>query len=114
MQKEQEQTGGGTSAATGQQYQRAKADAVVVQRAIVTLAQIMEACVDAGGRALSREEGPLLERALVALLRAQKKAKGDARLRTLEMIARSESVEVRSALRSLLEKEKDPTVKGKV
>jgi hypothetical protein len=85
-----------------------------VQRAVVSLAQIMEACVDAGGRALSREEGLLLERALVALLRAQKKAKGDARLRTLEMIARAESAEVLAALRGLLEKEKDPTVKGKV
>ena len=114
MQKEQEQSGGGMSQGTMQQYNRAKSEAVVVQRAVVSLAQIMEACVDAGGRALSREEGLLLERALVALLRAQKKAKGDARLRTLEMIARAESAEVRAALRGLLEKEKDPTVKGKV
>jgi hypothetical protein len=114
MQKEQEQSGGGMSQGTMQQYNRAKGEAVVVQRAVVSLAQIMEACVDAGGQALSREEGPLLERALVALLRAQKKAKGDARLRTLEMIARAEGTEVRAALRGLLEKEKDPTVKGKV
>jgi hypothetical protein len=47
-------------------------------------------------------------------LRAQKKAKGDARLRSLEMVARAESAAVRPALRGLLEKEKDPTVKGKV
>jgi hypothetical protein len=114
MQKEQEQNDGGMSQGTMQQYNRAKGEAVVVQRAVVSLAQIMEACVDAGGRALSREEGLLLERALVALLRAQKKAKGDARLRTLEMIAKAESAEVRAALRGLLEKEKDPTVKGKV
>jgi len=114
MQKEQEQNDGRGSAATMQQYERAKAEAVTVQRAVVELARIMEACVDAGGRALLREEGPLLERALSALLKAQKKAKGDARLRTLEMIASSGSPQVREALRSLLEKEKEPVVKGKV
>jgi hypothetical protein len=114
MQKEQEQNDGRGSVATMQQYDRAKAEAVTVQRAVVELARVMEACVDAGGRALLREEGPLLERALSALLKAQKKAKGDARLRTLEMIASSGSPQVRSALRSLLEKEKEPVVKGKV
>ncbi|MCH2105461.1 MAG: HEAT repeat domain-containing protein [Planctomycetes bacterium] len=114
MQKEQEQNDGRGSAATMQQYERAKAEAVSVQRAVVELARVMEACVDAGGRALKREEGPLLERALSALLKAQKKAKGDARLRTLEMIASSGSAEVVAALRSLLEKEKEPVVKGKV
>jgi len=114
MQKEQEQNEGRGSQATMQQYQRALADAVKVQRDVVALARVMEACVDAGGRALTREEGPLLERALAALLRAQKKAKGDARLRTLEMVASSASPLVRDALRSLLEKEKEPTVKGKV
>ena len=114
MQKEQEQNDGRGSAATMQQYERAKAEAVSVQRAVVGLARVMEACVDAGGRALSREEGPLLERALSALLKAQKKAKGDSRLRTLEMIASSGSAEVVAALRGLLEKEKEPVVKGKV
>lgn len=114
LQKEQEQNSGASSQATMQQYNRAKAEAVKVQREVVELARIMEACVDAGGQALERAEGLLLERALVALLRAQKKAKGDARLRTLEMIARAESPEVRSALRALLEKEKDATVKGKL
>ncbi len=114
MQKEQEQNDGRGSPGTAQQYERVKAEAVRVQRAVVGLARIMEACVDAGGRALSREEGALLERALSALLKAQKKAKGDARLRTLEMIASSGSPLVRAALRSLLEKEKEPVVKGKV
>jgi len=114
MQKEQEQTGGRTASATMQQYNRTKAEAAGVQRDVVGLARIMEACVDAGGRALTREEGPLLERALAALLRSQKKAKGDARLRTLEMVARAEVPSVREALRSLLEKEKEPTVKGKL
>ncbi len=114
MQKEQEQNEGRGFASTMEQYERAKVEAVKVQRAVVSLARIMEACVDAGGRALTREEGALLERALAALLRAQKKAKGDARLRTLEMVASAGSLEVRTALRSLLEKEKEPTVKGKV
>lgn len=106
-QKEQDQSGGRHSPATEEQYSRAKKGAAEAQRAISMYGYLADACAEAGGKALSREESALLEKSLQKLLRAQAKAGDGARQRSLRLIGYATDERARAALRELLDTETD-------
>jgi hypothetical protein len=95
-----------------EQYNRAKKEAAAMQKAITSLAHLGDAASEAGGVALTREEGAVLDKSIQTLLRAQRKAKHGARRRTLAMLgsARIESVQAR--LLELLEAEKEAAARA--
>ncbi|MCB9913784.1 MAG: VWA domain-containing protein [Planctomycetes bacterium] len=105
MQEENVQTGGRSS--MGPQYDAAKKEAADVQAAVTKLAHICDAASEAGGVALAREEGELLDKSVKKLLAAQKKAKDGARRRTLNMLGKSGVPSVLAELRTLAAAEKE-------
>lgn len=114
MQKEQEQLEGKMSLALKEQYERATQEASDLQRRVSLLAFLSDAAVEAGGRALAREDGGILAKSLQTLLRAQKKAEDGARRRTLRMLARSGHERATAELRALLALEQEAAARAAV
>lgn len=110
MQEEQVQLGGRSS--MGEQYNRAKAEAAAMQKAITVLAHMGDAASEAGAIALGREEGAVLDKSIQTLLRAQRKAKDGARRRTLSMLGSSGSELILGKLRELLSTEKEAAARA--
>lgn len=114
LQKESEQQGGRISQASVAQYERAKRAASDLQRKLTGTSHLLDAIVEAGGRALAREEGDALAKDLRDLLRAQLRAKGPARLRTLALLAQARTPLVHEELRSILSEERDPAARAEI
>jgi len=108
MQREQEQQNGGMGRATAQQYNKIKAEAQAMRSELTVTDYICDESVRAAGRALARESEDVRSKSLDALERALKKAKGSARLRTLQIIGQVPAEQVKANLRELLTQEKDP------
>ena len=114
MQKEQEQLEGRMSQALAQQYERARQDSARAQRALTLTSYLLDAAVEAGARALEREEEKELDRSLGSLLRAQRSARDGARLRLLSLLGRANAAPVRAALHELLAGEKDAAARAEL
>ncbi|MCA8978969.1 MAG: VWA domain-containing protein [Planctomycetes bacterium] len=110
MQKEARDSGGFSS--SGPQYERAKAEATGVQVAVLHLAYLCEVAAEAGGRALAREEGAVLDKSTQALIKAQKKGKDGARNYTIALLGHAHSEGVNAALRDQLLAEKDAAARA--
>ncbi|MFT7487022.1 MAG: hypothetical protein ACI9F9_002880 [Candidatus Paceibacteria bacterium] len=109
MQEEAERTGGRSS--YGEQYERLIREAKETQQQIGSLGHLCEVMVNAGGRALAREEGKHLERSMQGLMRAQKKGKDGVRRYTLRMLGACGLPEVRTALLAMMLDQEDPMVR---
>jgi len=114
LQEEAERQGGGMSRATQEQYNRLKADATSARRELTRLAFLLDAATEAAGRALDREEGKILDKAIATMLRHRKKAKGGLGLLILDVFRHSEDPGVAAVLRGLLAETKEPLVRAEI
>lgn len=108
MQKEVDQSGGGMSNATAQQYTRIMAEASRDRARVILLSQILDACVFSAADALAREPDDLQTKTLRTLTKAMRKAKDGTRLRSLSILASVPCAPAQAALREVLAGEKDP------
>lgn len=97
---------------SGPQYDQAKGEATAMQVAVLHLAYLCEVAADAGGRALAREEGAVLEKSTQTLIKAQKKGKDGARNYTIALLGAAHSEAVNSALHEALLTEKDAAARA--
>lgn len=108
LQEEAERDGRGASAATQQQYFRVRQESAELRKQLTLESYISDACIEAGGRALAREEGAVLDKSLAALVRSLGKGKSGAYVGLLEMLGAARVEPVRVRLRSLLSEAKSP------
>lgn len=114
LQAEADANGGNVYQDTLDLHAKAQRAAAVVRTALTELSYLIDACVESGGEALARESGEDLEKSLKDLVRAQRKAKGGVRMRTIALLARGTSDPVRAALREILAKEKEPLARAAI
>lgn len=112
LQKEARENNGGTFQSTGEQYMRVKAEATAMQAAILQLSYLCDAAAEAGGRALAREEGTVLEKSVDKLVKSQKRAKDGSRNDTIALLGYARSPAVNSALFEQLVEEKDAAARA--
>lgn len=98
--------------ALDQQYERAKQESSRLRKEITLEGYLCDACIEAGGRALAREQGKALDKSLASLVKALKKSKDSSYVGLLEMLARAEVEPVQVRLRAILETEKEPLGKA--
>jgi len=110
LQKEARDSGGFTT--SNQQYERAKEEATGMQIAILNIAYLCEVAAEAGGRALAREEGAVLDKSAQTLIKAQKKGKDGARNYTIALLGHAHSEAVNLALHDSLLAEKDAAARA--
>ena len=108
MQKEVDQSGGGMSNATAQQYRRIMAEASEDRSRVILLGQILDACVYSAADALAREPDEVQGKTLRTMTKAMRKAKDGTRLRSLSILASVPCAPAQAALREALTGEKDP------
>ncbi len=108
LQDEARENGGRTFQATNEQYERAKAESSKLVASTTLDAFLIDAAVQAGGRALAREEGKELEKSLSSLLRAMKKSKDGVGLKLVRMLGEARTDAVRASLRAFLVAEDEP------
>lgn len=112
MQKEAAANDSRVSNVTTAQYRRVKAQSSAMRRELTMLDYICDEAVTAAGNCLAREEGTVLKKTLDAFDRALSKAKGPARLRTLQIIGRVDAEPVKVRLRERLTTERDAAAIG--
>lgn len=108
LQEETRRNGQGASRASAQQYDRVRQDAAKLRKELTLESYINDACVEAGGCALSRETGVVLDKSLSSLVRSLKKGKSGAYVGLLEMLSAADVEPVWIRLRELLGDAKDP------
>ena len=114
VQREQEQLGGQLTRALAAEYDSVRRRAGELRQELTTSSYLLEACVDAGARALGREEPKLQKRSIAALSKELASTRDGVRLYTLQLLARSRGEEVQRTLLELLTREKDPAALGEL
>lgn len=108
LQEETRRNGQGASRASSQRYARVRREAAQLRKELTLESYINDACIEAGGRALSRETGTVLDKSLSSLVRFLNKGKSGAYVGLLEMLSAADVQPVWIRLRELLEDAKDP------
>ena len=108
LQEDNARSGGRVNPALQQQYANEKAESAALRTQLTLESYIADGCIEAGGLALSREKGAVLEKSVNNLVKALKKAKSGGYAGLLEMLGGARVEPVRLRLRTLLAEAKEP------
>ncbi|MAE45955.1 MAG: hypothetical protein CMJ86_03595 [Planctomycetes bacterium] len=108
LQDEAARNGGRVGAGTSAQYERAKVEGAVMHALMLRMAAAADACVLASAKAIAREDETARKRSIKGLARSLSKLKDGARLRTLEILTRTDTDLARSEAFAVLQVEKEP------
>jgi hypothetical protein len=108
LQDEAARNGGRVGAGTSAQYERAKVEGAVMHALMLRMAAAADACVLASAKAIAREDETARKRSIKSLARSLSKLKDGARLRTIEILTRTDTDLARSEAFAVLQAEKEP------
>jgi hypothetical protein len=108
LQDEAARNGGRVGAGTSAQYERAKVEGAVMHALMLRMAAAADACVLASAKAIAREDETARTRSIKSLARSLSKLKDGARLRTIEILTRTDTDLARSEAFAVLQAEKEP------